>query len=129
MSSSQNKFSRRQLFLRSAGTFIGGAFAAGLIKAGNVFAQATAFVTDQDAVAKALKYVADVAKAKPDPRKDKAGSGGKNVPAAKQFCENCLQFTAGAAIGGKPAGKCNMIQSGAVSAKGWCSVWAQRPGT
>jgi hypothetical protein len=44
---------------------------------------------------------------------------------ATQSCSTCVQYkgAAGAARGG-----CNIFAGKSVSAHGWCSVWAQKPG-
>ncbi len=80
---------------------------------------ASKFVPDTDPTAKALGYVPDGTKAD---RQKKGETEGKD-----QFCSNCQLFTAGAAVDGKEAGKCLMLPSGAVTAKGWCKSWVKKP--
>jgi hypothetical protein len=70
----------------------------------------------KDATAKALKYVSDgasTAKGRPD----KMG-----IKGAEQNCSNCQFYTK---IDDKK-GKCLMITSGEVAAKGWCASWTKK---
>ncbi len=68
-----------------------------------------------DPVATGLKYVADASKA-PD-RPAKMGVEGK-----AQNCANCQLYTKVT----EDAGKCVMIVSGCVTAKGWCNGWVKK---
>lgn len=72
-------------------------------------------VADNDPVATAIKYVPDATKAQNRPAK--MGVEGKD-----QTCQNCQLYTAGA----KDTGKCTMIATGCVSAKGWCTAWVKK---
>jgi len=46
----------------------------------------------------------------------------KSPSAAKQVCKYCAQFNQL----NEAWGKCNIISTGVVSSKGWCSAWSQR---
>jgi len=86
---------------------------AALIAARTVHAQAN-MVSEKDAQAVALGYVADTNKA------DKAKY--KNW-AATQNCANCALYQ------GKPtdaAGGCPLFGTKQVAGKGWCSAWAKK---
>jgi hypothetical protein len=72
-------------------------------------------VPDNDPVATAIKYVPDATKAANRPAK--MGVEGKD-----QSCQNCQLFTAN----GKDVGKCTMIATGCVQAKGWCTAWVKK---
>jgi hypothetical protein len=73
-------------------------------------------VSESDANAKSLAYVADAKKvdAKANPNY-KPG----------QHCANCMQYTGKA---GSAAGPCNIFQGKDVAAAGWCKVWMLKPG-
>jgi hypothetical protein len=77
-----------------------------------------AFVSENDATAKALGYVPDGSKVD---RPKKGDTEGKD-----QKCSNCQFFVAGNPIGGQAAGKCLMIPSGPVHAEGWCKSWMKK---
>jgi len=73
-------------------------------------------VSENDPTAKALKYVADSSKtAKGRPAK-------MGVDGDKQVCSNCQFYTKE----DDNKGKCLMITSGKVSAKGWCASWTKK---
>ena len=74
-------------------------------------------VSEADAVASSLGYKHDVKNLdyKKFPQRKKA-------EAKNQFCDNCMFYTK---LDDK-WGNCQVIQSGAVSAKGWCMSWAKK---
>jgi len=76
-----------------------------------------------NAMARALKYVHDPLKEKPDPRADKMG-----VPAAEQFCDNCQLYKKTGEEGGAEVGTCTMIPGVTVKGKGYCNSWIKAPG-
>ena len=73
-------------------------------------------VSESDATAKSLGYVADAKKvdAKANPNY-KPG----------QRCANCMQYTGKA---GTAEGPCNIFPGKSVRAAGWCKVWVLKPG-
>jgi High potential iron-sulfur protein len=73
------------------------------------FGADTPLVTEDDPVAKALKYVADGSKA----------TGAK--PGSK--CANCNFFQAAA---GSAQGPCQLFPGKAVKAAGWCMSWTAK---
>lgn len=76
------------------------------------------FVSESDATAKALGYVADGSKVD---RPKKGDTEGKD-----QKCSNCQFYVAGSPIGGQEAGKCLMIPAGPVHGTGWCKSWMKK---
>ena len=80
-------------------------------------AAAAELLPETDPTAQTLGYVADASKVNP-----------KLNPTYKvgQHCANCLQYTGKAGDG---TGGCNIFPNKLVSAKGWCRVWGQKPGT
>jgi hypothetical protein len=68
-----------------------------------------------DPVATGLKYVTDAAKAADRPAK-------MGVEGKAQNCANCQLYTKVT----EDAGKCVMIASGCVTAKGWCTGWVKK---
>ncbi|MBP6219349.1 MAG: high-potential iron-sulfur protein [Oligoflexales bacterium] len=76
-------------------------------------------VPESDPTAKALGYVADATKAK---REKKGAVEGKD-----QNCTNCQLYTKQGEVGKQEAGKCLMIQNGAVLGAGWCKSWIKKP--
>jgi hypothetical protein len=77
-------------------------------------------VSEDDPVAKALKYVHDASKSK---LRTNAKMG---VAAKDQHCSNCAFFTAQPDFEGKKVGNCTMIAAGYVEANGWCNSWAKK---
>lgn len=75
-------------------------------------------VSESDATAKALGYVADGKKAT---RPAKLGVEGKG-----QDCKGCQFYTKAGDVGGKEVGKCLMIPAGMVLADGWCKTWTKK---
>ena len=106
-----DKLSRRQL-LQTAIAGLAAVPAAGLL-AGNANAET---LSESDATAKSLGYVADAKKvdAKANPNY-KAG----------QHCANCMQYSGKA---GAAAGPCAIFAGKDVHAAGWCKVWVLKPG-
>ena len=104
----------RREFLKKALTLAAAIPASRLLTGGLRFPVASAaLVTDSDPVAKALGYVPDAKKV------DK-----KKYPQYKagQSCVSCSLYTPV----DKNAGKCQMIQGGEVTAKGWCGSYNKK---
>ncbi len=104
----ERKFNRRQL-LRGAAT------AAALIPVVSLTgrqAWADNRVSEDEAMAKALKYVHDI-DASDIPRPDKAGVAG-----GEQYCDNCSLYA-----GEGEWAPCAIFQNRLVAAKGWCTAW------
>jgi len=106
-----DKLSRRQL-LQTAMAGLAAVPAASLL-AGRADAE---MLSESDATAKSLGYVADAKKVDP-----KANPNYK----AGQHCGNCMQYTGKA---GAASGPCNIFPGKDVAAAGWCKVWVQKPG-
>ena len=106
-----DKLSRRQL-LQTAIAGLAAVPAASLL-AGNASAET---LSESDATAKSLGYVADAKKvdAKANPNY-KAG----------QHCANCMQYSGKA---GAAEGPCAIFAGKDVHAAGWCKVWVLKPG-
>lgn len=105
------KLSRRQL-LQTAIAGLAAVPAAGLL-ARSANAE---MLSETDATAKSLGYVADAKRV--DPKANPNFKPG-------QICANCMQYT------GKPgaaAGPCNIFPGKDVAAAGWCKVWVLKPG-
>ena len=79
-------------------------------------AEANELLSESDATAKSLGYVADATKVDP-----------KTNPNYKpgQTCANCLQYTG---KDGSAEGPCNIFPGKDVKAAGWCKVWVVKPG-
>ena len=105
------KLSRRQL-LRTAIAGLAAVPAAALVAQG----AGAEMLSEADATAKSLGYVADAKKV--DPKANPNYKPG-------QHCANCMQFTGKA---GSTAGPCNIFPGKQVAAKGWCKVWVAKPG-
>jgi len=86
-------------------------------KAPAAAAPALKLVPETDATAKALGYSPDATTAK----RVKRGA----VEAKDQFCSSCQMYTKSGTIGSDEVGKCLMLPSGAVKAKGWCNSWVK----
>ncbi len=106
------KFSRRRL-LQGALAGLAAVPAATLIARS---ANAAEPLSESDATAKSLAYVADASKVV-----------AKTNPTYKpgQTCANCIQYTGKA---GAADGPCNIFPGKLVKAKGWCKVWVLKPG-
>ncbi|EKJ86652.1 high potential iron-sulfur protein [Leptospira meyeri] len=74
-------------------------------------------VSESDPTAKALGFHQDAKQTDFKLYPERKEPGSKN-----QFCIHCAQFTKI----DENWGKCNIISSGLVSTKGWCSAWSQR---
>ena len=105
------KLSRRQL-LQTAIAGLAAVPAAGLLARS---AQAE-MLSETDATAKSLGYVADAKRV--DPKANPNFKPG-------QMCANCLQAPAGKESGGMVP--CNIFAGRPVAAKGWCKVYVKRP--
>jgi hypothetical protein len=73
-------------------------------------------LSESDATAKSLGYVADA-------KKVSAEANPNYKPG--QVCANCMQFTGKA---GSAEGPCNIFPGKDVKAQGWCKVWVLKPG-
>ena len=73
-------------------------------------------LSESDATAKSLGYVADA-------KKVNAAANPNYKPG--QHCANCMQYTGKA---GAAAGPCNIFPGKDVAAAGWCKVWVLKPG-
>jgi hypothetical protein len=73
-------------------------------------------LSESDATAKSLGYVADA-------KKVNAAANPNFKPG--QNCANCMQFTGKA---GAATGPCNIFPGKDVAAAGWCKVWVLKPG-
>ncbi len=105
------RISRRQLL---QGAIAGlAAVPAATILAGQARAE---MLSESDATAKSLGYVADA-------KKVNAASNPNYKPG--QNCANCMQYTGKA---GSTAGPCNIFPGKDVAAAGWCKVWVLKPG-
>lgn len=71
-------------------------------------------LTEDDPMAKAMKYVHDASKVDPATR---------NNPAAEQNCANCALIQGADGDAWRP---CQIFPGKAVAAAGWCSVWAPK---
>ncbi len=106
-----DKLSRRRL-LQGALAGIAAVPAASLF-AGSASAE---MLSESDATAKSLGYVADA-------KKVNAGANPNYKPG--QNCANCMQYTGKA---GAASGPCNIFPGKDVAAAGWCKVWVLKPG-
>ncbi len=105
------KLSRRQLL---QGALVGiAAVPAASLFAGSASAEA---LSESDATAKSLGYVADA-------KKVDAAANPNYKPG--QLCANCMQYTGKA---GAASGPCNIFPGKEVAAAGWCKVWVLKPG-
>jgi hypothetical protein len=112
-------FSRRG-FLRSLGAIL--AFAGlGGVSRWALGGTPTELVPETDAMAKALRYVADAKAASESIRKKKQGVEGKD-----QTCKNCVQYKPTGEKDGAEVGTCKLIPNGLVPAAGWCGSWAKK---
>lgn len=105
------KLSRRQL-LQTAIAGLAAVPAASLL-AGAAGAE---MLSESDATAKSLGYVADAKKV--DAQANPNYKSG-------QHCANCMQYTGKAGAG---EGPCNIFAGKDVAAAGWCKVWVLKPG-
>jgi hypothetical protein len=105
------KLSRRQL-LRTAVAGLAAVPAAALVAR----SAGAEMLSESDATAKSLGYVADAKKV--DPKANPNYKPG-------QQCANCMQYTGKA---GSTAGPCNIFPGKDVAAAGWCKVWVLKPG-
>ncbi len=79
-----------------------------------VFAQDLPHLTEDDAMANAMKYTHDASTVDPATRTN---------PAVEQDCANCALIQGNDGDEWRP---CQIFPGKAVSAKGWCSVWAPK---
>ncbi len=105
------KLSRRQLLLGAVAGIA--AVPAASLLAGSASAES---LSESDATAKSLGYVADA-------KKVNAQANPNYKPG--QLCSNCMQYTGKA---GAAEGPCNIFPGKDVKAQGWCKVWVLKPG-
>jgi hypothetical protein len=108
---SDEKLSRRQL-LQTAIAGLAAVPVAGLFTT----PAGAEMLSESDATAKSLGYVADAKKVN--------AAANPNYKAG-QHCANCMQYTGKA---GAAAGPCNIFPGKDVAAAGWCKVWVLKPG-
>lgn len=72
-------------------------------------------LTNDDPMAMAMKYTSDAST---------VDSATRANPAADQNCSNCALIQGNDGDAWRP---CQIFPGKAVSAKGWCSVWAPKP--
>jgi hypothetical protein len=77
-------------------------------------AQDLPHLTEDDAMAGAMKYTHDAST---------VDAGSRTNPAAEQNCANCALVQGNDGDEWRP---CQIFPGKAVSAKGWCSVWAPK---
>ncbi|MGE0173521.1 MAG: high-potential iron-sulfur protein [Oligoflexales bacterium] len=107
----------RRNFLKGLGLALAGL---PVLLASKISYAAKKLVSEDDPVAKALKYTHDAA-TNPLRTKEKMG-----VQAKDQACKNCAFFSAAPKLDGVDVGNCAMIASGVVKATGWCNSWAAK---
>ena len=110
MSSDKSKTTTRRGFVQGAMGVVAAVPVAALVSSRRAMAEDMPKVAEDDAQAVALNYVHDAGES------DKAPEG--------QNCANCQLYSGG----DKEWGPCAIFAGKAVSAKGWCSAWAQRVG-
>ncbi len=113
MSDCINKSRRSALKLAAAGVV---AVPLSMLTTNKAFAEGLPPVSEADATAVALKYVADATKAE---RAEKAGTAGD-----KQFCYNC-QFAPTHEGDFLP---CQLFPANTVARDGWCASWTLMQG-
>jgi hypothetical protein len=95
---------------------------AAILSSGKAFSLPAAplkLVSENDPTAKALQYTPDAGSAKL--RTQKGATAAKD-----QTCTTCQFYVKQGLVGGKEVGKCQMIATGAVDGRGWCTVWSKR---
>ena len=103
-----SKIARRK-FIQLSAVAVAGALASPGRRA---FAQDLPHLAEDDAMAGAMKYTHDASTVDPATRAN---------PAADQTCVNCALIQGNDGDEWRP---CQIFPGKAVSAKGWCSVWA-----
>ena len=103
-----SKIARRQFIQLSAVAAAGCLASPGR----KVLAQDLPHLTEDDPMANAMKYTHDASTVDPATRTN---------PAAEQTCANCALIQGNDGDAWRP---CQIFPGKAVSAKGWCSVWA-----
>ena len=105
-----SKIARRQFLQLSA------VAAAGVLVVPGRPAQASDLpqLSEDDPMAKAMKYTHDASTVDPSTR---------NNPAAEQNCANCALIQGEDGAAWRP---CQIFPGKAVNANGWCSVWAPK---
>lgn len=117
MTKIDDRLSRRQLLGITVTAAAGLAAGAAVAATPQPAAAALPHLDEKDPQAAALHYVHDAKMV--DPKKNPTYKPG-------QHCANCLQLTGKAGDAWRP---CNIFPKKLVAANGWCSVWAQKPGT
>ncbi len=110
----QNSMSRRALINQAL--MVAALIPAARIGTANAAAAAPP-VDPNDPAAKSLGYSADSSKVD-------AAANATHKP--DQVCANCAQYQGKA---GDAEGPCAIFPGKSVASKGWCKVWAKKPGT
>lgn len=105
---------RRQLLFGAAAAVVAVPFAGALFSR-SARAEELPHLSEDDAMAKGLKYTHDATTAQ---RADKGGVAG-----SEQFCHNCMFVTSDSGDW-RP---CQLFQGKTVNANGWCVSWSKRP--
>jgi hypothetical protein len=85
------------------------AFVGGVLPASKLHAADVPHVSEDDPMAKGVKYVHDATKSE--------------RPDGSQVCHNCMYFKGTASAGWGP---CDIFPGKAVNANGWCNVWSKK---
>ena len=107
---SVSKIARRQFLQLSAVAAAG--YVAGTSR--DAVAQDLPKVSEDDPMAKGMRYTHDASTVDPSTRAN---------PAAEQNCANCALVQGNDGDASRP---CQIFPGNVVSAKGWCSVWAPK---
>jgi hypothetical protein len=122
-SNASNSSNRRQ-FLKQSGLGLAAALVGAkfFVRPVTARAQSLVMVSESDAMAKSLGYVADAKKVDTKKWPKRAGAEG-----AKQYCYNCqfYQFTGDAKT--SKAAPCTIFAGKGVAGQGWCNSWVQNP--
>ena len=105
-----SKIARRK-FIQLSALAAAGALA---VPGRKVFAQDLPKLSEDDPMAKNMKYVHDASKVDPASRPN---------PAAEQNCANCALIAGNDGDAWRP---CNIFPGKVVAADGWCQVWAPK---
>ena len=106
-----SKIARRQFIQLSAVAAVGC-----LVRPGSeARAQDMPKLTEDDAMAQAMKYTNDASSVDPASRAN---------PAPEQVCANCALVQGDEGVEWRP---CQIFPGKLVNNKGWCSVWAPKP--
>ena len=105
-----SKIARRKFIQLSAAAAAGAFVTSGR----EALAQDMPKLSEDDPMAKAMRYVHDASSVDPSTRAN---------PAADQFCSNCALIQGEDGAEWRP---CQIFPGKLVNAKGWCQVWAPK---